>query len=342
MKSILTTSLTALAAIAGIGGLAQTASAQDLVFLSTQLRPIEEAQKVRDVILKGAPKTAYVVDEPAPFTVRMKAETESGKRTVSVVGALHGELQPLVPMGALDTLDDLVPKLANRNIPAGLMELGKMGTGKQMYIPWMQATYVMVVNKKALPFLPAGADVNSLTYKQVAEWGKNIQDKTGKRAVGFPAGPKGLFARFLQGNLYPSYTGSMVTEFRSAEAETMWNDYKALWATVNPNSTSYDFMQEPLMAGEVMVAWDHIARVKDALQAAPNDYLVVAPPAGPKGRSYMPVIAGLPSRRARRTVRAPPRSSSISPSPRRRCSPRVKSASFPWSRRRCLPISRPA
>ncbi len=53
MKSLLTTSLTALAAIAGIGGLAQTASAQDLVFLSTQLRPIEEAQKVRDVLLKG-------------------------------------------------------------------------------------------------------------------------------------------------------------------------------------------------------------------------------------------------------------------------------------------------
>ena len=77
MKSILTTSLTALAAIAEIGGLAQTASAQDLVFLSTQLRPIEEAQKVRDVILKGAPKTTYVVDEPPPFTVRMKAETES-------------------------------------------------------------------------------------------------------------------------------------------------------------------------------------------------------------------------------------------------------------------------
>jgi multiple sugar transport system substrate-binding protein len=43
----------------------------------------------------------------------------------------------------------------------------------------------------------------------------------------------------------------------------------------------------------VWVAWDHIARVKDALQQAPNDYLVVAPPAGPKGRAYMPVLAGL-------------------------------------------------
>ena len=91
MKSILTTSLTALAAIAGIGGTAQTASAQDLVFLSTQLRPIEEAQKVRDVLLKGAPKITYVVDEPAPFAVRMKAKRQAGKRTVSVVGALHGE-----------------------------------------------------------------------------------------------------------------------------------------------------------------------------------------------------------------------------------------------------------
>jgi len=285
---------------AGIAGLALAATlasrpvaAQELVFLSTQLRPIDEAQKVREVILKGAPKTAYVVDEPSPFTVRMRAEQQAGKRTVSLVGALHGELQPLVPMDALDPIDDVAAKLAGRGIPAGLMQLGRFGTDRQYYVPWMQATYVMVVNRKALPFLPAGASVDALTYRQLADWGKAIAEKTGQRRIGFPAGPKGLFARFLQGNLYPSYTASMVTEFRSAEAETMWTDFKAVWATVNPNASSYDFMQEPLMAGEVWVAWDHIARVKDALQAAPGDYLVVAPPAGPKGRAYMPVIAGL-------------------------------------------------
>jgi len=289
---------------AGIAGLAlataltsvlalRPAAAQELVFLSTQLRPIDEAQKVRDVILKGAPKTAYVVDEPSPFTVRMRAEQQAGKRTVSLVGALHGELQPLVPMDALDPIDDVAAKLTGRGIPAGLMQLGRFGTDRQYYVPWMQATYVMVVNRKALPFLPAGASVDALTYRQLADWGKTIAEKTGQRRIGFPAGPKGLFARFLQGNLYPSYTASMVTEFRSAEAETMWTDFKAVWAAVNPNASSYDFMQEPLMAGEVWVAWDHIARVKDALQAAPGDYLVVAPPAGPKGRAYMPVVAGL-------------------------------------------------
>ena len=82
----------------------------------------------------------------------------------------------------------------------------------------------------------------------------------------------------------------------------MWSEFKALWATVNPNSTNYDFMQEPLLAGEVWIAWDHIARVKEALAAMPDKFLVVPPPAGPKGRAYMPVIAG-PRRspRARRT-----------------------------------------
>ena len=50
------------------------ANAQELVFLSTQLRPIEEAQKVRDILLEGAPKTSFIVDEPSAFSVRMKAE----------------------------------------------------------------------------------------------------------------------------------------------------------------------------------------------------------------------------------------------------------------------------
>jgi len=272
---------------------ARPAKAEELVFLSTQLRPIEEAQKVRDLLLKGAPKTTFIVDEPSPFTVRMQAEHTAGKHTVSLVGALHGELQPLVPIGALDAVDDVAEAVKSRNIPASLMELGKFGGEHQLYIPWMQATYVLVVKKDALPYLPAGADVNALTYDQLAQWAKAIADKTGQRRLGFPAGPRGLFARFLQGYLYPSYTASSVSEFRSAAAEAMWSDFKTLWASVNPNSTSYDFMQDPLQAGEVWIAWDHISRFKDALQATPEDYLVVPPPAGPKGRAYMPVIVGL-------------------------------------------------
>ncbi|RYE85001.1 MAG: extracellular solute-binding protein [Hyphomicrobiales bacterium] len=273
---------------------ANLAAAQDVNFLSTQLRPVEEAQKVRQVLLKGVPgKVSYLVEEPPQFDVRMKAEGRAGKRTISLAGALHGELQPLVTSGDIEPIDDIAAKLSDRGIPQGLMELGKLGTGKQVYIPWMQATYVMVARKEALASLPAGADVNALTYDQLESWGKALTEKTGKRLIGFPAGPKGLMPRFYQGYLYPSFTGGVVTPFRSADAEAMWGKFKSLWQYVNPNSTSYDFMQEPLMAGEVWVAFDHVARLKDALVQEPDKYVTFPAPAGPKGRGYMPVIAGL-------------------------------------------------
>jgi multiple sugar transport system substrate-binding protein len=273
---------------------ATEARAQDVVFMSTQLRPLEEAQKVRDVILKGFPgKVTFVTEEPAPLAIRMKAEAEAGKRTVSLVGAGHGELQPLAAINTLDAVDDVAAQLASRGIPASLMQLGKLGTDKQLYIPWMQATYIMVASKKALPFLPAGADVNALTYDQLAAWGKAIQEKTGQRRLGFPVGPKGLMNRFFQGYLYPAYTGGVVTPFRSAEAEAMWASFKSLWQYVNPNSANYDFMQEPLLGGEVWVAFDHVARVKEALLAQPDDFVTFPAPAGPKGRGYMAVVAGL-------------------------------------------------
>lgn len=285
------------AILASAGALLLTASfaaAQDVNFLSTQLRPVEEAQKVRQVLLKGVPgKASYLVEEPPQFDVRMKAEGKAGKRTISLAGALHGELQPLVTSGDIEPIDDIAAKLADRGIPPGLMELGKLGTGSQVYIPWMQATYIMVARKEALASLPAGADVNALTYDQLEAWGKALTEKTGKRLIGFPAGPKGLMPRFYQGYLYPSFTGGVVTPFRSAEAEAMWGKFKSLWQYVNPNSTSYDFMQEPLMAGEVWVAFDHVARVKDALVQEPDNYVTFPAPAGPKGRGYMPVIAGL-------------------------------------------------
>jgi len=271
----------------------QPVRADDVIFLSTQLRPVEEAQKMRDVLLKGAPKATYVPDEPQNITVRMKAEQDAGKHTISLIGALHGELSPLVPMNGLDPVDDVAAKLTGAGIPANLMTLGKFGGDKQLYIPWMQATYVMAASKEALKYLPAGADINTLTYEQLAPWAKTIAEKTGQRRLGFPAGPKGLFARFLQGYLVPAYTGSMVSEFRSADAEKMWGDFKALWASVNPNSTNYDFMQEAMLGGEVWIAWDHVARLKEALNSAPDQYVVFPPPAGPKGRAYMPVVAGL-------------------------------------------------
>ena len=147
--------------------------------------------------------------------------------------------------------------------------------------------------KQALPYLPDGADINALSYDQLAAWAGTVQQKTGKRLLGFPAGPQGLMHRFFEGFLYPSYTGGVVVPFRSEAAEAMWTQFAALWKSVNPNSTSYNFMQQPLLSGDVWIGFDHVARVLDALRQKPDEFVAFPAPAGPKGRGYMPVLAGL-------------------------------------------------
>jgi multiple sugar transport system substrate-binding protein len=277
-----------------VSAISTAARADGLVFLSTQLRPIEEAQKVRNVILKDFPhQVDYVTEQPAQLPVRIKAEQQGGTHTIDVVGALHGELQPLVPLDALEPLDKLAGTLGDRGIPDSLTKLGKFGTAHQLYIPWMQASYIIVANKQALPYLPGGADINALSYDQLAAWAVAVQEKTGKRLLGFPAGPQGLMHRFFEGFLYPSYTGGVVVPFRSEAAEAMWTQFASLWKSVNPNSTSYNFMQEPLLSGDVWIAFDHIARLLDALRQKPEEFVAFPAPAGPKGRGYMPVLAGL-------------------------------------------------
>ncbi len=280
--------------LAALIGWGQAQAADSTVFMSTQLRPVEAAQNMRTVILKDFPgKVEFVPEQPPEMVVRMRAEMQAKKITVSLVAGVHGELQPLAPEGALMPLDDVAAALKDRGFAPDLMDLGKFGTGKQLFIPWMQATYIMVANKKALPFLPKGADINALTFAQLNEWAAAVQKETGKRLLGFPAGPTGLMHRFFEGFLLPSYTGGVITTFRSPEAETAWTEFAALWKTVNPNSTNYNFMQEPLLTGDVWIAFDHVARVLDALAKQPDDFVAFPAPAGPKGRGWMPVLVGL-------------------------------------------------
>lgn len=266
-----------------------TAGAQ-VLFWSSQAAPVEEQQKMREGVLANFPGGAdFQPQEPGPFITRIEAERDAGKGTIGVVGALHGDLSTYADNWA--DLSDI--DLSGITVSPAFVELGKLGTTEQKYLPWMQATYVMAANKQALQYLPAGADINALTYDQVIAWAKATAEATGGPKFGFPAGPKGLKHRFFQGFLLPAYTGSEVTKFRSAEAEEAWNKFKELWQYTNPASTNYDFMQEPLLTGDVWIAFDHIARLGEAFNQKPDDFVAFPAPAGPKGRAFMPVLAGL-------------------------------------------------
>ncbi len=268
-------------------------------FLSSQGAPANEGQKMNNQVLTAFNGHADFISGPtaAQDVDKVTAEQKAGKGSVDVLALQHGDFTTL---GASDALTDLTPLLQrlqkDRQFPKALLDYGRLGTSKQYYIPWLQATYMMAVNKKALQYLPKGDDVNNLTYDQVIAWGQAIQKATGERMFGLPAAPgtqASLIHRFLQGYAYPSYTGGEVTGFKSAEAVQMWQMLKRLWAVTNPQSTTYSQLQDPLQSGDVLLGWDHQARLKDALEKLPGQFLTVPAPRGPKGLGYMSVVVGL-------------------------------------------------
>lgn len=269
--------------------------AQDgkVTFMSTQFNTVEESDKAR-AILADFGEVDFVPSEEGPMIDLLKAEAQAGSGTVDLVGALHGTFPVLAQEDVLFDLSDLLAEIqAEYELPEAFVELGRLGTEDyQYYIPWMQATYIMAAHKDALQYLPEGADLNALTWEQLAAWAKNIYDATGEAKLGLPVA--GLFHRFLEGYLYPSFTGGMVTGFKTAEAAAMWEWFKTdLWPYVHPQSIAYEFMQEPLLAGEVLVAFDHTARLINAFNERPEDFVAFPAPAGPAGRGFMPVVVGL-------------------------------------------------
>src|SRR5215472_15328114 len=156
----------------------------------------------------------------------------------------QSEMTALQAAGDLQDLTPLLRQLQqNRTFPQPLLASGRFGTDKQYFIPWLQVTYMLVVNRQALQYLPPNAEVDHLTYDQLIAWGQRIEAATGHKLIGLPADASsptpGLMQRFLQGYMYPSFTGTTLTGFNSPEAVQMWQTLRSLWSVTNPMSTTY-------------------------------------------------------------------------------------------------------
>ncbi|MFN3979561.1 MAG: ABC transporter substrate-binding protein [Caldilinea sp.] len=264
----------------------------EVVFFSTQFVPVEEQEKFRAILQQGG--FDVTGSEEGPLLDVLLAGAQSGVSEIDVIGALHGTFPPLQQADAMMNMIDIAEDLmADRELTAAYLETGLLGTEDFLYyVPWMQATYIMAATVDALEYLPEGVDVNALTWEQLGAWCQTLAEETGGPKCGLPHA--GLFHRFLQGYLWPSWTGGVVTTFKNDEAAEMLAWVRdSLWPYINPQSINYAFMQEPLLSGEVWVAFDHTARLLDAFNSEPEKFVAFPAPSGPYGLGFMPVIVGL-------------------------------------------------
>lgn len=269
------------------------AAAEPLLFLSTQFTPLHETDMLRRVILAEFPGEVDFQPYDEDVFTELILHPAGNTETPDLIGGIHGDFVALHKEEGLDHLDDVWSYLEDRAFVESFVELGKLGEDHSYFVPWMQATYLMAANRRALEYLPEGADLDNLTYDQLITWASNLYEATGELKLGFPVGTKGLMHRFLQGYLYPSFTGNMVSKFRSPEAEGMWQKFRELWQYVSPRSVTFTRMDQPLLTDEVWVAWDHTARLVDVFKERHGDFVAFPAPVGPAGRGFMVVLTGL-------------------------------------------------
>lgn len=274
----------------------------DVAFVSTQMHPATERQFMEGDLLANFAKQYGIKVKFLPLTYqeassRIEAEQKAGKVSVNLFADLQGGIDLLAGKGFMMDMEGytfpgrtFIPTLEKYAYAQGIKE----------FVPWLQATYVMVVNKKAFDYLPKGLTKDDViygsekwTYDALLEWARMIQIKTGRPPIGFPMSPRGLWHRFLHGYIYPSFTGAQALKFDSVRALEMWEYLKRLYKYIHPASSTWAAMDEPLLRGEVLIAWDHTARIKNAIVEKPDDFVVVPVPAGPMGRGYIIVLVGL-------------------------------------------------
>ncbi|MCK4819899.1 extracellular solute-binding protein, partial [bacterium] len=152
-----------------------------LIFMSTQMTPAKEQAFAKSELLKGFTdetgiEVAFINVEYFEMNTRLSAEVGAKKVTTSLVGELHGGLDVMNSAGLLKDLSGI--KLPNRTFVKSLEDRSVI-KGKKFYVPWLQATYIMAVDKKAFNYLPAGLTSEDVTngtkkwtYDALLEWAK--------------------------------------------------------------------------------------------------------------------------------------------------------------------------
>ena len=113
---------------AGIGTRARTAAGTGfattgsggMLFLSTQFRPIDEAERFRNLLGKTAPGVGCVTIEESPFASQVRSQFAASSTQVG----LHGDIAPLAD-GYLEDLTGLLADLGNRGWPAADLQLAR-------------------------------------------------------------------------------------------------------------------------------------------------------------------------------------------------------------------------
>ncbi|MBI9101768.1 MAG: carbohydrate ABC transporter substrate-binding protein [Spirochaetales bacterium] len=220
----------------------------------------------------------FEIIEDDPLLKRAKFQAETGRVTTDVVIAHDSRMAEWMDNGYVVPLP--VDQWRDRTFSRAFRE--SISKGRNTYFaPVGGDVYLLLANKKALPYLPAGADVQALTWEEYVDWAVAIAEgeKEGKTAVtGIPM--KSLI--YMYGGMFLSYGGEFPV-INSPGAIEGWKLLSKMSNAYTPTVNTYDNVSAPMKNEEAWLTVAHMARCGEAYRSNPSAFVLAPAPAGPEG-----------------------------------------------------------
>ncbi|NQT58359.1 MAG: extracellular solute-binding protein, partial [Bacteroidetes bacterium] len=225
-----------------------------IVFSSRLWSPPNEQKFVIDEIIKPfEEETGYRVNfqilDDNTLLQRAEIQQATGHVTTDIVCAYNARMFEWIEAGYVEDVTANVASWTDRHFST-TFEANTNKDGKQYFIPVGADVYLLLANKKALPYLPAGADVQNLSWAEYAQWANNIAKGEGEgKAVVTGVPMKSLVYQF--GGLALSY-GAGFPEINTPEAVEAWKVFASMKDAFIPSVFSIDTCVDPMLREE---AW---------------------------------------------------------------------------------------
>ncbi len=221
---------------------------------------------------------------------KIKIQKISNNLLIDVIISHTGDMSSWIEADDMECLDPLISKWKNRTIFEDFNK-NSFKDGKAYFVPIAADVYLLMANKKALPYLPKGKKIDNLTWEDFAQWAVNIKKGTGfGRAVVTGVQDKNFIYQF--GSCALSY-GAGFPDINSKGAVEAWKIFEKMHDAFIPSVRNIDDCSLPMKRQEAWLTVMINARVSDVYTSNPTRYVVAPMPKGPKGRGMIAAANGV-------------------------------------------------
>jgi multiple sugar transport system substrate-binding protein len=268
---------------------------QTLVMDSEMFAPPAEQEFFINEILKPfmdetGIRVAFGIVAGADMFDRITVQQETGNVTTDVILAFNGRFPWYTDAGYVMSLDEAVGAFEGRTILAAF-DATATADGTRYFVPISADVYLTIANNNALDYLPAGAEMDSLTYEQYVEWAVAVAAGEGEGKVCITGIPQKMWiyqfgTSALSYGLNPAGVGEPAfPNVNSQAAADAWANWAAIGAGDGfvPTILSIDNCTDPLMREEAWLSVTHNARVGQVYASNETQFTVGPAPSGPSG-----------------------------------------------------------